>query len=135
MQAVRRLIAQRHLAALICAAALLLRLLVPSGYMIGTEHGHVAITICLGIADQPMPMAMPGMAGEMPDHGKKDNGKAEMPCPFASLTAPALGGADPVLLAALVAFIVALGILPLLSPTPTRRSYVRPPLRGPPAHL
>jgi hypothetical protein len=103
--------------------------------MIGTEHGHVAMTICSGIADQPMPMAMPGMAGEISNHGKKDHGKAEMPCPFASLAAPALGGADPVLLAALVAFIVALGMLPLSSPTLTRRIHVLPPLRGPPVHL
>ena len=103
--------------------------------MIGTEHGHVAITICAGIADGPLPVAMPGMAGRMPDHGKKDHGKAEVPCPFAGLAAPAMGGAGPVLLAALVALIIAGGVLTVSSPTPTSRSHVRPPLRGTPAHL
>ena len=39
MQAIRHLLAQRHLAVLICAAALLLKLLVPTGYMIDSDHG------------------------------------------------------------------------------------------------
>ena len=135
---IRRLLAQRHLAALICAATLLLKLVVPSGYMIGGDHGRITIELCSGIASPPMPMmmhaTMPGMKGEMPaDHGKGDHGKTEMPCAFSGLSLASLGAVDPVLLAAFVAFIVAAGLCPVAQPAPPRRTYLRPPLRGPPA--
>lgn len=133
MKSVRRLLAQRHFAALLCAIALLLKLLVPTGYMIATDHGQIAITICSGVASEPMSMAMPGMRGEMPDHGAKDHGKTEMPCPFSGLSAASLGAVDPIQLAALVAFILVAGLFPVMLPTLARRIYLRPPLRGPPA--
>jgi hypothetical protein len=47
---VRRLLAKPYLAVLICAATLLLKLLVPTGYKIANDHGRFAITICSGIA-------------------------------------------------------------------------------------
>ena len=133
--AFRRLLAQRYLAALICAAALLLKLLVPTGYMVASEHGRMTITICSGVASRSMTMEMPGRQGDMPGHGKKDHGKTEMPCAFSGLSAQALGAADPILLVALVAFIMAIGLCPAVLPAPFRRTYLRPPLRGPPACL
>ena len=136
MLAVRRLLAQRHLAVLVCAATLLLKLLVPAGYMIGTDHGRVAIELCSGVADQPMAMAMPGMRGDMPGHGKSpEHGKTEMPCAFSGLSAASLGAVDPVQLAALIAFVMAAGLSPGMLPAIVRRGYLRPPLRGPPLTL
>lgn len=136
MQAVRHLLAQRHLAVLICAATLLLKLLVPTGYMIDNDHGRIAIDICSGTTPATMTMEMPGMHGDMPDHGKsKDHGKAEMPCAFSGLSAAALGAIDPIQLAALIAFILALGLVVTVLPAPSRPAYLRPPLRGPPAYL
>ncbi|KQM27365.1 MULTISPECIES: DUF2946 family protein [unclassified Sphingomonas] len=136
MQAIRHLLAQRHLAVLICAATLLLKLLVPTGYMINNASGHFAITICSGTAPRAMTMEMPGMHGDMPDHGKsKDHGKAEMPCAFSGLSAAMLGAIDPVQLAALIVFILALGLIATIPPAPSRPAYLRPPLRGPPAYL
>jgi hypothetical protein len=136
MHAVRHLLAQRQLSVLICAATLLLKLLVPTGYMIDIEHGRMTFTICSGTAPRTMTMEMPVMHGNMPDHGKsKDHGKAEMPCAFAGLSAAMLGSIDPVQLAALIAFILAIGMSPIVLPTPARRTYLRPPLRGPPAYL
>jgi len=140
MLAVRHLLAQRHLAVLVCAAALLLKLLVPTGYMIDSNDGHLAITLCSGRAPgpttAPMTMEKPGMHGDMADHRKsKGHGKAEMPCAFSGLSAAMTGAIDPIQLAALIAFIVAVGLagVPLLAPS--RPAYLRPPLRGPPAHL
>ena len=134
--AVRRLLAQGNFAVLICAATLLLKLLVPTGYMIGTEHGRVTIELCSGVASQPMAMEMPGMQGDMLDHGKsKDHGKAEMPCAFSGLSATSLGAIDPIQLAALIAFVLAVGLCPAVLPAPSERTYLRPPLRGPPATL
>ena len=135
MQAARHLIAHRHLAVLICAAALLLKLLVPSGYMIGSDHGRMGIELCSGVASSSMAMAMPGIHGDMPDHGKKDHGKAEVPCAFAGLSAASLGAIDPIQLAALLAFVLAMGLCSAVLPASIGRTYLRPPPRGPPATL
>ncbi len=132
----RRLIAQRHVAALICAAALLLKLLVPTGYMIGSDHGAVAITICTGMTPATGMADMPGMHGNAADHGRsKDHGKAEQPCAFAGLSAAMTGAVDPIQLAELIAFVMAIGLVGVLLPTPAGPAFLRPPLRGPPATL
>ena len=136
MHAARRLLAQRHFAVLICTATLLLKLLVPTGYMIDNDHGRFVIAICSGTGPVTAMMDMPGMHGDAPDHGtSKDHGKAEMPCPFSCLSAAALGAVDPTQLAALIAFIVAIGLAGVLPPAPSGPAYLRPPLRGPPARL
>lgn len=136
MFVLRRLLTHRHLAALLCAATLLLRLLVPGGYMIAVDHGRATIELCSGVAPQPMPMGGAAMHGDMPDHGRsKDHGKAEMPCAFAGLSAASLGAVDPILLVALVAFVMTIGRGPIEVPTIVRRAHLRPPLRAPPATL
>ena len=136
MQAVRHLLAQRHLAVLLCAATLMLKLLVPTGYMIDSDHGHIAITICSGVTPATATMGMPGMHGGMADHGKsKDHGKAEMPCAFSGLSAAVTGAIDPIQLAALIAFVLAVGLAATVPPSSSRQAYLRPPLRGPPVYL
>lgn len=133
---VRHLLAKRHLAVLICAATLLLKLLVPTGYMIVNDHGRFAITICSGIAPTAMTMNMPGMHADTADHGKaKDHGKAEMPCAFAGLSAAVLDSIDPIQLAALIAFVLAIGLSATVPAAPSQPAFLRPPLRGPPAYL
>ena len=135
MQAIRHLLAQRHLAVLICAATLLLKLLIPTGYMIDSDHGRLAIVSCSGTAPAPMPMAMSGMHGDSPDHGtSKDHGKTEMPCAFSGLSAALLGPIDPIQLAALIAFVIAIGLTTTIVQAPARPAFLRPPLRGPPAY-
>ncbi len=99
MSAFRRLLAQRRVAALILAAALLMKLLVPAGFMIGGHDGTITIEVCSGTAPRTMMMALPAARHSMPnhgkaDHGKTDHGKAEMPCAFAGLSAAALGSID-----------------------------------------
>lgn len=136
MQAVRQLLAQRHFAVLLCAVTLLLKLLVPTGYMIDNDHGRMTVTICSGFGPATVTMDMPGMHGDMPDHGKsKDHGKAEMPCAFSGFSAAMLGSIDPVQVAALIVFIQALGLIAIVPPPPSRPAYLRPPLRGPPSCL
>jgi hypothetical protein len=137
VHAVRHLIAKRHLAVLICAAALLLKVLVPSGFMIANDHGRLTIAICSGTVPSAEGMDMPGMHGDMTGHGKsKDHGKTEMPCAFSGLSAASLAATDPVQLAALLAFVVAVGLAGTKSPPAlSRRAQFRPPLRGPPTRL
>ncbi|MDB5702630.1 MAG: hypothetical protein JWL66_2829 [Sphingomonadales bacterium] len=131
----RRLLAQRCFATAICAAALLLKLLVPAGYMVASDHGRVTITLCSGIASRPMTIDIPGLQGDTPGHSEKGQGKAEMPCAFSGLSALSLGTIDPILIVALLAFIMAVGLAPAVLPALWRRTYLRPPLRGPPATL
>lgn len=136
MQAIRHLLAQRHLAVLLCAATLLLKLWVPTGYMLDTASGHITMTLCSGFGPATMTKEMPGMHGDMPDHGNsKDHGKAEMPCAFAGLSAAMTGAIDPIQLAVLIAFVMATGLIWAIPPAPSDPIYLRPPLRGPPAGL
>ena len=135
MLAARTFLAQRHLALLLCVATLLLKVFVPTGYMIDSDHGRLSIMVCSGVKPRTMSMDMAGIHGDMPDHGKsKDHGKAEMPCAFSGLSAAALGAVDPIQLAALIAFVMAMGIVGLALPPPSTPTYLRPPLRGPPAY-
>lgn len=131
-----RLLRHRLLAAWLVAAALLVKSVIPTGYMISSDHGLITITICSGTAPRTVMMETPGMHGDMPDHGKsRDHGKAEMPCAFSGLSAASLGAVDPIQLAALIAFVVAIGLTGIMLPAPFRAAYLRPPLRGPPAYL
>lgn len=137
MHAFRHLLAQRHLAVLICVAALLLKLLVPVGYMVGNDHGRVAIMLCPGAGSTPMPMPMvtSGAGGGTIDHGKsQDHGKGELPCVFGGLSTAMLASIDPILLASLIAFVIKLGTPAVPPLTVADPSHLRPPMRGPPAH-
>ena len=158
MSALRRLILSRPLLmGWLCVAALALKLLVPSGYMISGEGGRVAIILCSGVAPS---MAAPSMAGPsttgalstaspgmvmgdhimsghaMPEHDPStSHGKMEMPCAFSGLSAQALAGVDATLLVAAIAFVMAIGIRPVRPLVRARPPYLRPPLRGPPIAL
>ncbi|HEX8124553.1 MAG TPA: hypothetical protein VF548_03125 [Allosphingosinicella sp.] len=130
-----RFVLLRHpvLALAIGLAALLLRLAVPAGYMPVAGQGGLALTLCPG--GGPLAAAAgsdhgdPSMPG--PDHGGDPSGSARS-CAFADLAVPAIGGADPLQLAAALIFLMAAGLVPA-SPLPPRAALrLRPPLRGPP---
>lgn len=135
MSSLRRLVRDhRLLAGWLFAAALLMRVLVPSGFMpVATADGF-RIVVCTGVAVQPevaaaSHAAMPGMThhDSTPDAPGHD-----MPCGFAGLSMPSLGATDPVLLALAIAFVLAVvfgAAPPVLVARPTG---LRPPLRGPP---
>lgn len=127
---------------MICAAALLLKLLVPGGYMIASDHGRLSIVICSGMATPPATVAMPGMDhamamamahGTMPDADKStDHGKPDMPCAFAGLSAQVLGAVDVVLLATALAAVAVMALQATPRVAPRATPHLRPPLRGPP---
>lgn len=155
MGSIRRLVAQRHIATLVCAAALLVRLLVPGGYMVSEGSSWPIIVLCSQAG--PAPLDPHGSApvimahGDRHDvmqqahiddhvisgkHGKSNgHGKAEMPCVFTVLSVAALAATDPIMLAALIAFIVATASTGILLPRLVEPARIRPPLRGPPAVL
>lgn len=123
----------RHRALTVClvALALLMKVAIPSGYMMGSSGGAITIELCSGYGPQKMVTAMPGMEHHPDKQG--DHGKPEMPCAFSGLTAAVLTGADPVLLAGAVDFIISTAFRIAVDPAPAAAwPYLRPPLRGPP---
>ena len=133
MTALRTLLLRhRALAILLVAAALCLKALVPAGYMLEARHKVLTVTVCMDSqghsVTRDIVVPMKGSpAGDAARHA--DAGKA---CGWSSLAMDALGGADAPLLAAALAFILALGFAPLATPRPRRAAWLRPPLRGPP---
>lgn len=124
------LLRHRLLAAWLVAASLLMKVLVPTGYMASVSSGSITIELCSSYGPQKMVAAMPGMTHH-PD--KKEHGKAESPCAFASLSASSLTAADPLILALAFAFIISTVFRGTARRVTTPPAFLRPPLRGPPA--
>jgi hypothetical protein len=126
-------LANRPFACAVLALALMMKIVMPSGFMPTISNGQIVVSICSGTGPMTMVMTIPGL-----EHGKSDGGghqgKAEQPCAFAGLSAPSLAAADPILLALAILFVLALGMRPLALPVSTPPPYLRPPLRGPPAN-
>jgi len=119
----------RWLALWLIAAALAVKALVPAGYMLGnTGSKTLTMVICDGSGPATMTIDIP----MDPDHAKApDSGKQD--CAYAGLGHAMIGGTDPVLLLAAIAFLLALGFAPVATPTPRRRAHAQPPSQGPPA--
>lgn len=140
MSALRLLLARRHLAALICACALLMKMAVPGGYMVSNVAGWPAITLCPQVTAMPpvngdMRHAHTSHAGSKGPGGSHEHGKAEMPCVFTALAAATLAAIDPLLLVSLIAYVMALAIAGVAWPRRAEPARSRPPLRGPPTLL
>ncbi|QAY77549.1 DUF2946 family protein [Sphingosinicella sp. BN140058] len=128
------LLQHRALAAFVLAGALLMRVLVPSGYMPTIHHGAVAIVPCSGAGPVTIEAhaAVAHGSGHHGDEQKPHEG-SQGPCLFSSLAAPALAGADPFLIVAAFLFVMVQALRVAQQPPVTRASRLRPPLRGPPA--
>lgn len=133
MQALRNLLHQhRPLAALLVALALCMKIIVPPGFMPGASGTSLAVTICDGRGMvQVWQIIVPRAShvGETP----ADSGKTSDVCPYTALGMAGLGGAPAALLVAALAFILARGVRPPVLAQLARRSFLRPPLRAPPA--
>ena len=124
----RRFILDRpRLAAALIALALAMKLLVPTGFMPVTGPGQIMVLVCTEFGPKHVAIEVPGVPAK-PD----DGAKMDQPCAFAGLGLAWLPGADPVLLAGALAFILALGCVAAVVPRLERIPYLRPPLRGPP---
>ena len=133
---IRTLIPRRpFLLAGLLACTLLLKLLVPFGYMPVASGGGIAIVLCPGVVEAVEQPAMAGMHhgnAESDGAGGAGHAKADMPCAFAGLGAPAIAAADTVLLAAAIAFVTLRAIRARIAAPPLIRTRLRPPLRAPP---
>lgn len=131
MHRLRHLVlANRPFACAVLALALLLKIVIPAGFMPATSNGQLVVSVCSGMGPTTMVMTIPGIAHKADGDGH--GSKPEQPCAFAGFAAPSLAAADLFLLAAAILFVLALGMRPLVLPASTVPPYLRPPLRGPP---
>lgn len=127
-------IGRSRLAVLVCAATLMLRVLVPAGWMPGmAADGMIRIELCSGAGTVTAWMDRDGRV-----HGEKPGGTAsgmDQPCAFSGLALPFTGGEPGVTLR-----VPPLPSQPLLLPAlalAVGRGLAAPPPppTGPPSHL
>lgn len=132
MSALRALlIGKPRLVLVLLALVLAVKAVVPTGFMLaGGGDRFLTVTICAdaGGAMRTMQIALPGKGDKAPDH-TADNAT---PCGFAGLGHAMAGGADPLLLAGAIAFVLLLGLAPLRTLPLRKAPFLRPQLRGPP---
>lgn len=129
-------------AALIVLAALLVRSVVPSGYMIARDARGAHTALCLGASGAPTrdsealaairkveAIIAQNKAGQDPVQD------ASQVCPYAVLSLGALPAVDPIQLAAAIVFVLALGFTLQHALVLQRPGFLKPPMRGPPAHV
>jgi len=124
-----RLFLRSHarLAALVVAMALAVRILVPAGFMPTLQQdGSLTIALCNGTSPATMELKIPGMKHHGGEHQTQER------CAFSDLALPVLGGADPVQLAAAIAFLMLAAFFAVPAFDLRRARQLRPPLRGPP---
>lgn len=134
MQFIRALILEhRRFALALLVAAFCIKALIPAGFMVSASSDTVlTVSICSDTTTgfRQIQLVIPG---DSQASGHADSAKKDGDCAFSGLASVALGGADAVLLAIAIAFILHLGIAPTLRLPVRRRAHLRPPLRGPPA--
>lgn len=120
------------LAALLLAAALCVKALIPTGYMPAAADTGVIVALCSGT----MPVGSTVTVAIPMKDSHKDKGAttADHPCAFAPLAGD-MTGTDfaPLLVAALAFVFVAAIVRPVLALRPAA-AHIRPPSQAPPLH-
>lgn len=135
MDRLRTWIFGNHIALIaLCVLAFSIKAVIPAGFMISPADGPLMLSVTVCDASSPglakMEIAMPMKAGHQ-GH-RNDESAKHNDCAFTSLTGGALAGADPGLIDALLAFILALAFLPLGALLVRQAAYLRPQTRAPP---
>lgn len=131
----RALVRHRPWVALaILIAAVAMKALVPAGMMVDGAPSAMTIRICDGAApDVARSIAIPARHGEAAgSEGKTGATHDHQACPFSVLGLSLAGGADALLLALAIAFILLAGFAPQTLAVPAAPAWLRPPLRAPP---
>ena len=124
----------RRMAALLLGFALVMKALIPAGYMLGQQAKVLTVEICADVSGARVTHDIVIPQHSKPGETRGGQAKSEGTCAFSALSMASLGGADAALLALALAFILALGFAPLPAAPLARLERLRPPLRGPPAH-
>lgn len=124
----RLILSNRCWAATLLGLALLLKALMPAGYMTVSSGKSITVEICSGTGPASLTLHIPS------DEHDKGKASAEQHCAFAGLGAQALAAVDPYILEAALAFAFILALLFVDLRLARHRDHLRPPLRGPPAN-
>ena len=109
-----------------------MKLVVPTGYMIGQGTKYLTIEMC----DNPLgEHSVRQIAIPVDTERTHKNAQAKEICPFASLSFAWASGAAPDLLGLALLFILALGFVSIALPPTRQVAFLRPPLRGPPLRV
>lgn len=122
------ILSHRGWAAALIALALAVRVIVPAGFMPAEQAGRIVVMVCTGMGPQQVAIDVPGLPGKQDGASRV----AGQPCAFAGLGLDLMPGADPVLLIAALAFILALGFVAVAAVRVARVRQLWPPMRGPP---
>lgn len=123
----------RRLAALLIALVLAIKALVPAGYMVSQPGKVLTIAICADSLGAKITRQIVVAHDAGPGDAAGEHGDAAAACPYAGLSMAALPGADALLVALALAYVLARGFAPVRPAARRRVPYIRPPLRGPPA--
>lgn len=127
------------LVAVVILAAVLLRSAIPAGYMVSQQAGTPQVLLChasSGAKDEVKAQTALRHLAAIVQQGQPDPGPASAatdPCPYAVLSFASLAGADPILLAAALVFVLAIGFAAQPLPPIRRARFFTPPMRAPPA--
>ena len=135
MHRLRALIREhRTLAIFLLLAAFSIKALFPAGFMVsGSPSGTITISICTESTGGLKTVQMVLPAKDAGGSGHSDTAKHGDHCAFSGLAKVAMGGADAILLTLAFAYLLILGLAPAARLPLGPISYLRPPLRGPPA--
>jgi Protein of unknown function (DUF2946) len=124
---------QHRLTITMIALALLIKALVPAGYMIGAHDKVLTVEICGDASGKhyTTQIVIPHDAAR--DVSPGNHAKSDGACSYSALSFAALAGAPPFLLVLLLAFILATRFAAVRPEPPAQAKYLRPPLRGPPS--
>lgn len=122
----------RKLAGLILSLSLIMKVIVPAGFMLGNEGRVLTVEICTGVAGEHLTQQVVLPADDKSHSSKDGHDKAGEACPFTALAMGAVSGADVTLLQAALVFIILCNFVHLSQLPPERTANLRPPLRGPP---
>ncbi|HLU91457.1 MAG TPA: hypothetical protein VKZ46_02625 [Pedomonas sp.] len=118
------------LAVWLVAAALLMKVMVPAGFMTSMNGGGLSVQLCTAYGVQTVVLTPDGQIKST--DASPTEGAMEAPCAFAGHGAPLLSGASPALLAVAIAFILATSLRPVKTAPQLQPFFLRPPAIGPP---
>jgi MFS-type transporter involved in bile tolerance (Atg22 family) len=123
---------QRSLLMVIFALALLVRTVIPAGFMVSPSSLKLTVQICADGApgQTSIQVEVPLSKGGQRDNS--DHGQKSQPCAFSALSMASMAGGHSTLL--IVALAVIVGTIVTNGATHLQRKtrHLRPPLRGPP---
>lgn len=128
MHQIRRLVySYRYWAVLLLSLALLIKALMPAGFMPVMTAKSITVELCSSPGAKSIQIHIPL---ETPSSGADESDQS---CAFAGLGLQGLAGADPLLITQALVFAYTVALLSADLRLPQHESYLRPPLRGPPS--